>query len=83
MLKYSFGKNGVRRDWGLAHREDPCRDGAKKGGRLVLTKPGVSIGREYRCAVSSPGSKDVTAASGKGQNCSPMFTAHNGLVRYL
>lgn len=54
-------------------------------GMLQRMVAGVVLGLtwKYRSAVSSPGSKDVTAASGEGQNCHPMFSAHNGFERGL
>lgn len=59
--------------------KDSCRDVAENGGRVVL----LGLTWKHRCAVSNPASKEVTAASGEGQNSHPMFSAHNGLERGL
>lgn len=65
----------------LGLQVDKIRSGTLQ--RMVAGVVLLGLTWKYRCAVSNPGSKEVTAASGEGQNCPPMSSAHNGLERGL
>lgn len=79
LLKLSFSE--VRDEVELGPQMDKIPAGMLQ--RTVAGFVLLGVAWKYGCAVSNPDSKEVTAASGEGQNCHPMFSACNGLEKGL